>query len=94
MIRKTMIALLGASAFAAPLAQADPLYWSLNVGVPGLVTQFSNVYAAPPVYVAPPPPPVAYYPGYVRIPAYPGSDRRWQHDDRRRWHERHEGDDD
>ena len=81
-------------ALASPSAHADPLYWSLNIGVPGVVTELSNAYAPAPVYVAPPPPvyvappPVAYYPGYaVPAPGYypPGwyRHRGWRRGDDR-----------
>lgn len=82
----------------APAVQAAPLDWSLNLGIPGVVAQFSNVYAQPPVYYvpAPPPPPVVYYtPGYVVQPAGPGYGRPWH--GRGPWRhgdDDHHGDDD
>lgn len=92
MLHRTLLATAAALvALAAAPAHADPLYWSLNIGVPGVVTELSNAYAPAPVYVAPPPPvyvapPVTYYPGYA-VPGpgvYPPGwyrHRRWRRDD-------------
>lgn len=82
MIRNTLLALAAAAAFAAPAAHAGPVYWSLNVGVPGVVTAYPY---APPVVVAPPPR-VVYYPGYAPVYGYPPL---WHHDDDHRWHRWH-----
>lgn len=72
MLRRLALALAGSAALlAAPAAHADRVFWSVSVGVPGVVTSFSNAYpvvqvppvvyapppALPPVYFAPPPPP-------------------------------------
>ncbi len=101
MMRKILLALGATACLGAgiPAANADPVYWSVNVGVPGVVTTWGNAYVAPPVVVAPPPR-VVYYrpyaPAYAPVYGgwgYPGpwqrgdDDRGWQ-----RWH--HEGDDD
>ena len=93
MIRHTLLALAAATALAAPAAHADPVYWSLNVGVPGVYGAWTNAYVAPPVVVAPPPR-VVYYPGYAPVYGYPplwhrDDDNRWQ-----RWHRWHHEDDD
>ena len=93
MIRKTLLAAAALAALAAS-AHADPLYWSVNVGVPGEVPAWGPAVAPPPVVVAPPPP-VVYYPRYV--PAYGwGYPPPWHRDDDhrgwRRWH--HDDDDD
>lgn len=82
MFRQLVIALAGSAALmTAPAAHADRVFWSVNVGVPGVVTSFSNAYpvyapppALPPVYFAPPPPPppprpVYYGYGQVYTPA-------------------------
>ena len=66
MFRHIVLALAGSAALiAAPAAHADRVFWSVNVGVPGVVTNFSNaypVYQAPPVVYAPPPPmPPVYF---------------------------------
>jgi hypothetical protein len=107
MIRQILIALAGSAALAAPAAHADPVYWSLNVGVPGVVSSFSNAYPAPPVVYAPPPvvyapppalPPVYFRPprpvayGYAPVVVGPGyMERRWDH---REWHRGWRRDDD
>lgn len=68
MFRHVLATLAGCAALAAtPAAHADRVFWSVNVGVPGVVTTFSNaypVYQAPPVVYAPPPalPPVYFAP--------------------------------
>lgn len=93
MMRKLLPAIAAAAALGAgiPAAGANPVYWSVNVGVPGVVTTWGNAYAPPPVVVAPPPR-VVYYPGYAPSYApsygwgYPGP---WHRDDDRRWHRWH-----
>ena len=55
MIRRVLVALVGSAALAAPAAHADSVYWSLNVGAPGVATTLSNAYPAPPVVYSPPP---------------------------------------
>ncbi len=66
MFRHFVLALAGSTALmVAPAAHADRVFWSVNVGVPGVVSTFSNgypVYQAPPVVYAPPPPmPPVYF---------------------------------
>ncbi|MGC8508690.1 MAG: glutelin [Thiomonas sp.] len=65
MFRHIVLALAGSAALiAAPAAHADRVYWSVGIGVPGVVTNFSNaypVYQAPPVVYAPPPVPPVYF---------------------------------
>lgn len=101
MFRNTLLALTAVAAFAAPAAQASPVYWSAGVVAPGAA--WNGVYVAPPIVVAPPapPPPVVYYPGYAPVyPAAPGWGyprpwpRYWHHGhpwhrwhDSRGWHE-------
>ena len=77
MLRHIFIALAGSAValVIAPAAHADPVYWSLNVGVPGVISSFSNAYPAPPVVYAPPPvvyapPPVYYAPPPALPPVY------------------------
>ena len=68
MFRPLLLAVASSAALlAAPAAHADRVFWSVNVGVPGVVSSFSNaypVYQAPPVVYAPPPrlPPVYFAP--------------------------------
>lgn len=75
MIRRVLVALAGSAALAAPAAHADSVYWSLNVGAPGIVTSVSNAYPAPPVVYSPPPvyypPPPALPPVYFAPPPRP-----------------------
>ena len=107
MIRHIALALAGSAALMAAPAQADQVYWSVNVGIPGVVSTFSNgypVYQAPPVVYAPPPrlPPVYFAPpppprpvvyGYVPgyAPVYRVPVRRWDHDHWRHEHDRRDG---
>ncbi len=94
---------LVAAAFAIALipaahADGDP-FWSLAIGVPGLIGQIGNAYpVAPPVYAAPPP--VQYVPAptyyavqpYAPAPQYPDQRfRRW-HGDHRDYHHEDHGD--
>lgn len=105
MLRHLALALAGSAALlTAPAAHADRVFWSVSVGVPGVVTSFSNaypvvqvppvVYSPPPVYVAPPPPPPprpVYYYGYAPVyaPVYGVPLRRWDRD--HWWHEHRRG---
>ena len=108
MFRQIVFALAGSAALvAAPAAHADRVYWSLNVGVPGVVSTFSNAYPVyqappvvyappprlPPVYFAPPPPPRPVYYGYAPVygPVYGVPLRRWDRDHWRHDHGRHGG---
>ncbi len=85
MIRNTLLAAAMLAALGAS-AHADPVYWSVNAGVPGVVANWGNVVVSPPVVVAQPP--VVYYPqryvpayrwGYPG-PWYRGGDRGyWRH---------------
>ena len=96
MIRNTLLAAAALAALAGS-AHADPLYWSVNAGVPGAVANWGPMVAPPPVVVAPPPP-VVYYPRYAPAytPAYGwGYPPPWRRDDdRRHWRRWHHDDDD
>ena len=94
MMKSALLAFAAAAALVAPAAQASPVYWSVNVGVPGV---WAGVAAPPPVVVAPPPR-VVYYPGYAPVyrpvyrPVY-GYPGPWAHPwhrggDRDDWHDR------
>ena len=105
MLRNALFAAALACGIVVPAAHADPVYWSLNVGVPGVVTQVGNgygygyapapVYAVPPAVVYTPPPGVSYYPGYYPGYGYVVAPRRYEGP---RWHGRrhwrHDDDDD
>ena len=74
MLRRSLLAMaLAVSMVPAAHADHDP-FWSLAIGVPGLVANLGNVYpvAPQPVYVAPPP--VQYVPAppvYIAQPYAP-----------------------
>ncbi|MDE2462283.1 MAG: hypothetical protein KGO02_01015 [Alphaproteobacteria bacterium] len=58
MFRTALIACAAVAATAfAPMAQADGVYWSLNVAVPGAVAAvpYGYTYSQAPVYVMPSP---------------------------------------
>jgi hypothetical protein len=96
-LAKSLSFLALSSTAALPLAHADDnSFWSLAIGVPGLIANVGNAYpvAPQPVYVAPP---VQYVPApsyYVAQPYYvPGP----QYRDERRYREhgnRHHEEDD
>jgi hypothetical protein len=75
----------------APMTHADELYWTLSMGVPGVIDSApeSYPYQTPPVYLAPPPvyvqPPVyyGYGPAYQVNPPPVRYERRdgWRHRD-------------
>ena len=97
MMRKTIIKSLSGAAFALALlpaahADGDP-FWSLAVGVPGLVANLGNVYpvAPQPVYVAPPPVQYAPAPGYYVAQPYAPAPPYYS-ERRRHWHGDHHED--
>jgi len=97
---KSLVAIALGSVIALPAAHADDSpFWSLAIGVPGLIANVGNAYPVvpQPVYVAPP---VQYVPApgyYVPQPYYvPGPQyrerRHREHDDRRHWGDDRDGD--
>lgn len=102
MLRQTLIAVaLAASLVPEAHADHDP-FWSLAIGVPGLVAHLGNVVPVvpQPVYVAPPPvqyvpaPPVYIAQPYAPTPQYyTYRTRPWRGGEHRRWeHGDDEGD--
>lgn len=75
---------------AAPWAHADgDPFWSLAIGVPGMIGQIGNAYPAPPpVYVAPPPVQYVPAPAYYAVQPY-GPAPRYRDERHRRWHGDH-----
>ena len=78
MLRRSFLA-MALTVSMVPVAHADhDPFWSLAIGVPGLVANLGNVYpvAPQPVYVAPPPvqyvpaPPVYIAQPYAPAPPY------------------------